>query len=259
MTIDAIITAGGIPEPGDPLYEYTKGLPKALLPIAGKPMIQWVLDAVNQCELIDRVVIIGLAEHENLVSTHETIFIEKSSDMLTNIQTAAKALRNGSTSQDRRTFILASDVPSITVEMLNWLYEKSETLLGDLVYTAIEKETMESRFPEANRTYIQLEDCQVCGGDVSIFRLDVANGERPIWKRLIDARKNPVKQARLIGLGILLPLITGKLKLSVAERKISRRLRVNGHVVLSPFAEMGMDVDKPHQFEILRKELEDVS
>jgi NDP-sugar pyrophosphorylase family protein len=44
--MDAIVIAGGIPEPGDPLYEYTQGQPKALLDIAGKPMVQWVLDAL---------------------------------------------------------------------------------------------------------------------------------------------------------------------------------------------------------------------
>jgi CTP:molybdopterin cytidylyltransferase MocA len=258
MTIDAIITAGGVPQPGEPLYQYTNGMPKALLPIGNKPLIQWVLDAVNECEFIDRVVIIGLKDHEDLISTHKTIFIEESSDMLSNIQIGARALKNGSASADRRAFILASDIPAISAEMLRWMYEQSNALLGDLVYPAIEKQTMEARFPEANRTYIQLEDRQVCGGDVSVFRLDVADGERPIWKRLVDARKNPVKQARLIGLGILIPLLTRKLKLEAAERKISRRLRVDGHVVLSPFAEVGMDVDKPHQFEILRKELEEL-
>ena len=44
--MDAIVTAGGIPKPGEPLYEYTQGIYKALLDIAGKPMIQWVLDAL---------------------------------------------------------------------------------------------------------------------------------------------------------------------------------------------------------------------
>ena len=58
--MDAIITAGGIPEPEDPLYEYTQGISKALLNIAGKPMVQWVLDAVGNSEKIDRIVIVGL-------------------------------------------------------------------------------------------------------------------------------------------------------------------------------------------------------
>ena len=29
--MDAIVTAGGIPQPGEPLYEYTQGKSKALL------------------------------------------------------------------------------------------------------------------------------------------------------------------------------------------------------------------------------------
>ncbi len=45
--MDAIVIAGGIPEPGEPLYPYTQGKPKATLEISGKPMAQWVLDALN--------------------------------------------------------------------------------------------------------------------------------------------------------------------------------------------------------------------
>jgi GTP:adenosylcobinamide-phosphate guanylyltransferase len=249
--IDAIITAGGIPVDGDPLYSYTQGIPKAMLKIAGKPMIQWVLDAVNECEHIERVVIIGLPKDTPLISRHETIFMESQGDMLNNIQTAAAALKR-SDAPDARAFILASDVPGITSAMLNWLYETSNALVGDVFYTIIKKETMESRFPASNRTFIELADCQVCGGDVTVFRLEIADGERPIWKRLIAARKNPVKQARLIGLGILIPLLLKKLDLKTAERKISRRLHVIGHALVCPYAEMGMDVDKPHQFDILK-------
>ena len=57
--MDAVVTAGGIPEPEDLLYPYTKGESKALLKIAGKPMVQWVLDAVSQAKTIDRVVVVG--------------------------------------------------------------------------------------------------------------------------------------------------------------------------------------------------------
>ena len=54
--MDAVITAGGIPEPDDPLYAYTQGKSKALLDIAGKPMVQWVLDAVCASQNIDNIV-----------------------------------------------------------------------------------------------------------------------------------------------------------------------------------------------------------
>ena len=45
--MDAIIGAGGHIRPNDPLAELLpEGKTKALLPIAGKPMIQWTLDAI---------------------------------------------------------------------------------------------------------------------------------------------------------------------------------------------------------------------
>ena len=50
--MDAIVTAGGIPQPEDPLYTFSNGNAKALIDVAGKPMVQWVLDAlgdIDQC------------------------------------------------------------------------------------------------------------------------------------------------------------------------------------------------------------------
>ena len=46
--MDAIVTAGGIPRPEDPLYTYSHGDSKALIDVAGKPMIQWVLEGLEQ-------------------------------------------------------------------------------------------------------------------------------------------------------------------------------------------------------------------
>ena len=36
---------------------------------------------------------------------------------------------------------------------------------------------------------------------------------------------------------------------------ISKRLKVAGRAVVCPYAEVGMDVDKPHQLEIMRADL----
>jgi hypothetical protein len=41
-----------------------------------------------------------------------------------------------------------------------------------------------------------------------------------------------------------------------AERMVSKRLHLRGRVLLSPFAEVGMDVDKPFQYELVRADLE---
>jgi dTDP-glucose pyrophosphorylase len=58
--IDALVLAGGIPSEGQPLYPFTRGQPKALLPVADRPMAQWVLDALASSKHVRRVVVVGL-------------------------------------------------------------------------------------------------------------------------------------------------------------------------------------------------------
>src|SRR3972149_4854187 len=80
--MDAIVTAGGIPQVGEPLYEFTQGSPKALLDIAGKPMVQWVLDALSCSETIERVVIISLPEESGLQCTKKVTYVPNQGGLL---------------------------------------------------------------------------------------------------------------------------------------------------------------------------------
>ncbi len=58
MKIDAMLTAGGIPEENDPLFEFTQGQSKALLDVAGKPMAQWILDALDESKQVGNIVVV---------------------------------------------------------------------------------------------------------------------------------------------------------------------------------------------------------
>jgi NDP-sugar pyrophosphorylase family protein len=84
--MDVIVMAGGIPKPDDPLYEYTQGQPKALLDIAGKPMVQWVLDALAEAESIDQVVLISLSEESGLEFTKRITYIPDQGGLLQNVR-----------------------------------------------------------------------------------------------------------------------------------------------------------------------------
>ena len=98
--MDAIVIAGGLPEPGDPLYEYTQGQPKALLDIAGKPMVQWVLDALGGAETILRVVLIGLSEDDGLDCAKEITYVPNQGGMLQNVRAGMLPDGNGVTKRE---------------------------------------------------------------------------------------------------------------------------------------------------------------
>src|SRR5512143_2007190 len=94
--MDAIIAAGGIPQPQDPLYPYTNGGSKALIDVAGKPMVQWVLDALSDAKTIDRIVVVGLSGKAQLKSKKPISYVSSEGRLLDNLKagTAAVLVQN---------------------------------------------------------------------------------------------------------------------------------------------------------------------
>ena len=80
--IDALVLAGGIPADGEPLYPLTQGKSKALLPVVGKPMAQWVLDALGASRQVRRAVVVGL--DGGLRYPRELVYVPNHGGMLDN-------------------------------------------------------------------------------------------------------------------------------------------------------------------------------
>lgn len=253
--MDAIVTAGGIPLPEDPLYIETRGRPKALLDIAGKPMVQWVLDALSEAQMVERVVLVGLTEKSGLTCRKPITFIPNQGKMLDNLRAAAaEVVRQNK--KAKHVLIVSSDIPAITGEMVDWLVRTAMETDEDVYYNVIPRQAMEARFPGAKRTWTRLADMEVCGGDMNVGRLSLlTRKDTDLWEKITNARKSPLRQAALIGLDTLFLLLFRKLTLAQAVEKVTRRLHISGRAIVCPYAEIGMDVDKPVHLEILRQDL----
>jgi len=254
--MDAIVLAGGIATEKDPLYTLSPGGLKALIPLAGKPMIQWVLDALDASGEFSTINIIGLPAHSGIDSKLHYHFLEDRGGIIENIQAGCQYLVGTLHRNPQQVVVTASaDIPAVKPHMVNWLVKQIEDSDHDLYYSVVEQESMEKRYPDSRRTYVPLKGMRVCGGDLNAIRLYAALHTSPLSKKLAAARKNIVKQASLIGLNTLTLLLLRQLDLHEAERKISRRLDISGKALLCPFPEIGMDVDKPFQYDIILKDL----
>ena len=250
--MDAILTAGGIPLPEEPLYEATQGHPKAMVDVAGKPMVQWVLDALTEAKSIDNVIIVGLTEKSGLKCGKNMYFVSNQGKMVENLQAGAKKAREIN-KKSEYVLIVSSDIPAITGEMVDWVVKTTMETKKDIYYNVIQRETMEKRFPGSKRTYTRLKDMEVCGGDMNVGRVKfIIDEETGLWEKITNSRKSPLKQAALIGFDTAFLLLAGKLTLQKAEMNIMKRLNITGKAIVCPYAEVGMDVDKPHQLEIMR-------
>jgi GTP:adenosylcobinamide-phosphate guanylyltransferase len=254
--MDVIITAGGIPRPEEPLFPATQGRPKAMVDIAGKPMIQWLLDALSAARSVDNIIVVGLTEKSGLKCAKKIFYVPNQGKMVENLQAGAdKALEINK--KARQVLLASSDIPGVTAEMVDWLTGVTAQTDEDIYYTIIPRDVMEKRYPGSKRTFTKLKDMEVCGGDLNVARVTfLLGGNKPVWDKITDARKSPLKQAALVGFDTALLLLTGQLTLDRAVETITTRLHVTGRAIVSPYAEIGMDVDKPHQLAMMRADIQ---
>jgi GTP:adenosylcobinamide-phosphate guanylyltransferase len=252
--MDAMVTAGGIPKPDDPLYQYTQGKSKALVDVAGKPMAQWVLNALGNARNIDRVVVVGVDESSGLTCKKPLTFISNRGGMVSNIRAGVEKIQELNPSS-QYTVIASSDVPAITGVMVDWAVDAAMETQDGLYYNVIERSVMEKRFPNSNRTYTKVKGMQVAGGDLNIVANWSVTAQEGLWNRLEAARKNPLRQAALVGFDTLFLMLFRLVDIHQAAAQVSKRLRIPCRAILCPYAEIGMDVDKPAQLELLRKDL----
>jgi len=252
--MDALIVAGGIPAADDPLGSYSRGRPKSLIEVAGRPMVQWVLDAVAASPRIEKVIVVGLDDSVDLKCPKPLAFVPEQGSMLRNSR-AGLAFAGTQRGNSEHLLMSTADIPLITSEMVTFRADQIEQAGAGLDYCIIERSVMEARFPGSRRSYVRMKDVEACGGDIHGARLDLSSDDA-LWDRLLAARKNALKQAYLIGPDTALLLLLHLATVEWAEKRIGRRLHLHAKAQRCPFAEVGMDVDKPFQLEIVRRELE---
>lgn len=252
--MDAVVMAGGIPQPDELLYPYTQGKPKAMLDILGKPMVQWVLDALSGAQRVENIVLIGLTEESSLTCAKPLTFLPNKISMIENILGGIKKIMEINPSATRLVLV-SSDIPGITSVMVDWEVETASESDVDLCYNVVKREVMEARYPGSKRTFTKLKGIEVCGGDLNVLRTSVAYMNTDIWEKLIASRKNPVRQAAIMGFDTLLLILLRMITLDEAVKKVSTRLHMTGKAIVCPYAEIGMDVDKPNQLELMRADL----
>lgn len=253
--MDAIVAAGGVPLVDEPLYSETRGETKAMLDVAGKPMVQWILDAISGAKTIENVIVVGLTPKLGLMCARPMYFVSNQGKMIDNFRAGVQESLKVNPKATHVLFVSA-DIPAVTGEMVDWVVKTAMETDDDVYYNVIERSVMEKRFPGSKRTWTKLKGLEVCGGDMNVARSSmVVDDENPLWSKISDARKSPLKQASLIGFGTAIKFMTGNLSLEDVVARVEKKLDITGRVILCPYAEVGMDVDKPVQLEILRKDM----
>ncbi|MEJ2758057.1 MAG: NTP transferase domain-containing protein, partial [Anaerolineales bacterium] len=254
ITMDLIIPAGGIPKPGEPLYEFTQERPKALLDVAGKPMIQWVLDAVSNAKSVGRVVVVGLNGDVTLSCEKPLTILPNQNSMVGNIRAGAKHILEMDPAADV-VMTASSDIPLVTGEMFDWFIEQAQATRRQFYIAMVSRQDMEARFPGVKRRSNRIKELELRGGDISIIDPQIILQSGSAADRLSLARGNVFKQLAFVGFDTLFLLLLRLLDLEAFVRRLGKRHGVDWAPILCPYPEIAMDIDSPPHLELLCSEL----
>jgi CTP:molybdopterin cytidylyltransferase MocA len=238
ISVPAVVLAGGGAS-GD-LAAATGETWRALIRIAGRPMVQWVLEAVNEAGSIGRVVLVGPDDLDGAVPQSLRDARVRSGAGL------AESLFSGLQWLDSRgpTLAITADVPCLTPGAIDDFVRASIATEADFCYPIIPREVSEARFPGAHRTYVRLKEGSFTGGNATMLSAEAMMEKEDLIRHLYQARKSPLRLASLLGPRFILGLLLGGLTVADIERRGCQIMRGKVKAIISRHAELGFDVDK---------------
>lgn len=249
--VDAIVLAGGKPEAFDDQQAAAKGL----LLLAGKPMVEHVLDALAKSQQVDRRIIVVPPDAGNGTWADKADRVVRLSETaIGNLVGAIKA-----SGAKGKALVLSADIPLVTTEAIDDFLRSCQEVDADIYYPIIPREVAEGRFPETRRTYMKLRDGTFTGGNIHLVDVDAVLKNQEAGERVFARRKSPVKLLRLLGLTFVVKFFLRRLTVADLERKASAILSSRVVAVRSDFPEIGVDVDKPDDWQLAKRLLEQAS
>lgn len=235
MLVDAIVLGAGAP-----LSSATPGTVRCLTKVNGKPMVEWVLDALDEAISVGRVVLLLPPGVERPAWPDKIDAVLDAGDTVSeNIQTGIDYFGD-----DGWVLLVMADIPLLTAEAVDDFTSRCQSVEADAYYSIVSMGDVRDRFPDTKRTTMRLTEGEFTGGNVFLikkktFPLLRVNGERAFARR-----KSPVRLLLMLGLGFVLRLFTGRLSVRELEAKASALLGAKVVAVQTPFVSIGVDVDK---------------
>lgn len=237
--MDAIVLAGAMNSGA--LRKVSPAAFEAEIEIAGRPMLDYVLQALRSVSVIQRIIVVG---PDSLLTSSMR---DKISLVVDRGDSLDESLMNGLNvlNVEEPVLIVTADIPLITREALEDFLMRCRARKGDIYYSFVSKEMNEQKYPGVQRTYVRLKEGVFTGGNLALISPRVIRDHLETLKRAASMRKKPLQLFAMLGWKYLFKLIGGKLTIREIEERVAKILSFKAIGIVSPYPEVGIDVDKP--------------
>lgn len=251
--VDCFILAGGL---SPWLKELTGTEHRCLAPIAGRRIIDYILEALQKSGSIRRIIIAARKEAlAHLAGTlpEGVLLCEAAGDLPATAMAAANALGTDST---EKLLGVCDDIPLLTPLAVREFISACQALPAEeLYYPIIPKDACLAQFPQAKRTYGRLKDGVFTGGNMMLVSKNIIPPGQKKAKEIFARRKSPFKLCDWLGWSFVLKLLLHRLTLAEAEKRTSELMEMRCKAIITRHAGVGMDIDKPSDLELARRTL----
>lgn len=224
---------------------------KALIMIKDRPIIEYIIDALNNSENIDKILVVGPKDElYPYIGKKVEEILDPGNSILENMEIGLNYFNS-----ENNLLLLTSDIPLITSQAIDEFIEKCIEKEADIGYPIITKENIIKKYPETIRTYVKMKEGVFCGGNILFFKPEIFFQKKALIKELFDNRKTTWKNAKILGLKIILKYLFKTLTLDEIEKKVTKLIGCKSVAVMVSSPEIMIDLDKLSDLEFIQQYL----
>jgi NDP-sugar pyrophosphorylase family protein len=239
---------------------------KALIPMHGKRVLDWQLEALCDSDYVGDIYLIGLSREEYPCEEKITyIPVELTSTILEKITIGSEFIKKNFPDLEH-VIVSTGDAPAMSTASVDLFFQDlSQNLDVDVLISGVPEDITKEIFPEHGRVVGRFKDQDVYPGEMIAFRykmisklkdeIDQLTIRRRQFNRREDTSKlGPImrylaKRPRLWML--IIKYLSGNLTVDELEKTMSRVYGMKMKTVIIPDPGFGMDMDLPEDYEKL--------
>lgn len=248
LKINALILAGGTLK-GDVAGNTEKGS----LRIGGESMVSIVAHQLVDTGAVDSILLSAsqpALDSIGPIDGVESLVVSDDEPLIHKLELGLRKLGGQGS-----VLVVAGDIPLITAEAIRDFVRSGLEDGSSVVYPLIPRDVVEASFPEGERTWVRLKGGQYTGGNLLLVDSEVMLSNMSLIKKTFEARKSPLRMLGIIGIGFAIKFLLRMVSISDVNKRVTRIVGAPAAMILSEYAEIGFDVDKAEDLEVVEKRL----
>ncbi len=223
---------------------------KALVPLAGKPMLERILKALAQSREIAGILICGPGE-----GIWKNITLDEPAEWIPpDASPSRSAWRCMEQIDDHQPVLLtAADIAFPQPRVFDDFCRRAVESGADVAVGLVPYAKVAARFPGVRRTPLKFSDGPFCTCNLFAFLTPKGRELIRLWKKLEQDRKRPWRLIQALGLAPLLLYLTGRLTTEEAARRVERKLGIKAAFIVLPYPEAAIDIDTEQDLSFVRR------